>query len=131
MAGSSRLTEGVHIRQFGFPLPTKLAHVMAAVVGVMAAIAARIRDEAVRHAMRPNMTRATMMTMTMSPMMVSLMSSHSVQHPEDDTRCNSIDNHLAAIQVMVVPAAMMMSFTGERRLNGESKHCQQGKYCQS
>ena len=67
------------------------------------------------------MTRATMMTMTMSPKPIS---SYFVQYPEGDSRCNSIDNHLAEIQVMVVRAAVMMSFTGERRSDAESKHCQ-------
>ena len=92
---------------------------------------ARTRNVGGHGTMVPESVIATMVAMATPPMVVATLSAHFVQYPVEDSRCNPIDNHVAEIELIVVPAAVLMPFIREHRLHAESKHCQSREYCRS
>ena len=104
---------------------------MSRSVVTMAAMVARTRNVGGHGTEVSELVIATMVTLAMPPMVVTTLSAHFVPYPVEDSRCHSIDNHVAEREVIVVPAAVMMPFTRERRLHAESEHCQYGQYCWS
>ena len=100
-------------------------------VVTMVSMVARIRNEGGHGTMVPESVIATTVALAMPPMVVTTLSAHFLQYPVEDSRCNPIDDHVAEIEVIVVPAALRMPFNREHRLHAESKHCQSGEYCRS
>ena len=98
--------------------------------GAMGAMGAQNRREMVRRTVAPDMMPPTMMA-TVTPMVAMSLWRHFVPHPVENTRGQSMDDHLAGTEGIVVPAAVMMSFTSRHRLDAESEKCQCGWYCRS
>ena len=99
---------------------------MPVAVVAVAAVVVRNEDEGVRGKAVPMPVPATMAT-GMLPMTVIRALSRFVQHPVEGSRGNSEENRLAGRGVIAVPAAVALSLPGERRLDAERKHCEQGR----
>ena len=99
---------------------------MPVAVVAVAAVVVRNEDEGVRGKAVPMPVPATMAT-GMLPMTVIRALSRFVQHPVEGSRGNSEENRLAGREVIAVPAAVALSLPGERRLDAERKHCEQGR----
>ena len=60
-------------------------------------------------------------------MTVNSVSPLFVRYPENGPHGNSVENRLAGRKsIMAVLAPIGSSLTGDRRLDAESKHCEQG-----
>ena len=101
------------------PMPGSVVAVARTVV------VGRTEDEGVRRKTVPISVPARMAT-GMRPSVVKAMPPLFVRYPEKGSRGNSVENRLAGRNVMAERAAATLSLTGERRLDAESKHCEQG-----
>ena len=100
--------------------------VIPGAVVAMGAVVVRNKDEGVRRKSVPMPVPAGMAT-RMLPMTVMSASPPFVQHPVEGSRGNSEENRLAGREVIAVPATVALSLPGERRLDAERKHCEQGR----
>ena len=100
--------------------------VMPGAVVAMAVVVVRNKDEGVRRKSVPMPMPARMAT-RMLPMTVMSASPRFVHHPVEGSRGNSEENCLAGREAIAVPATVALSFPGERRLDAESKRCEQGR----
>ena len=96
------------------------------VVAMAAVVVVRNEDEGVRGKAVPVAVSAAPAT-GMLPMAVMSASPRIVQHPVEGSRGNSEENRLAGREAVAVPATVTLSLPGERRLDAESKHCEQGR----
>ena len=101
------------------PMPGSVVAVARTVV------VGRTEDEGVRRKTVPISVPARMAT-GMLASVVKAMPPLFVRYPEKGSRGNSVENRLAGRNVMAERAAATLSLTGERRLDAESKHCEQG-----
>ena len=79
-------------------------------------MAARNYGVRVRRTMMPETMLAAML-----PRVETTISTDVVRNPVEDPRRNSVDDHLPEADALVVPRAVIMSFTGEHRLYAECK----------
>ena len=96
------------------------------VVAMAAVVVVRNEDEGVRRKSVPIPVPPTMAT-GMLPMTVMRTSPRFVQHPVKGARGNSEENRLAGREAVAVPATVTLSLPGERRLDAESEHGEQGR----
>lgn len=108
------------------PRAVAVVVVMPGAVVAMAAVVVRNKDEGVGRKSVPMPVPATMAT-RMLPMTVMSASPRIVQHPVEGSRGNSEENRLAGREAIAVPATVALSLPGERRLDAERKHCEQGR----
>ena len=99
---------------------------VVAVAVAVAAVVVRNEDEGVPGTMVPMSLPAGTAT-RVRPLVARTMSRLLVQHPVKGSRGSSKENRLAGREVMAALAAVALSLTGERRVDAESKHCEQGR----
>lgn len=122
------------------PMPGAVVAVMAVVPVVsvvvmpgtavaVAAVVVRNEDEGVRGKTVPVAVSAVpaRMATRMLPMTVMSATPRFVQHPVEGSRGNSEENRLAGREAMAVSATVTLSLPCGRRLDAESKHCEQGR----
>ena len=100
--------------------------VMPETVVAVAAVVVRNEDEGVRGKPVPVTVSAVSATGVL-PMAVMSASPRFVQHPVEGSRGNSEENRLAGREAMAVSATVALSLPCGRRLDAESKHCEQGR----
>ena len=102
--------------------------VMPGTVVAMAAVVVVVRneDEGVRGKAVP-VTVSAVPAAGMLPMAVMSASPRIVQHPVEGPRGNPEENRLAGREAVAVPATVTLSLPGERRLDAEREHCEQGR----
>lgn len=119
------------------PMPGAVVAVMAVVsvvvtpgpVVVVATVVVRNEDKRVGRKAVPVTVSAVPARMAtgMLPMTVMSATPRFVQHPVEGSRGNSEENRLAGREAMAVSATVTLSLPCGRRLDAESKHCDQGR----